>query len=549
MSPTRPTQHHVLERSLGPFSVIALLCLGALYLGPQSAIGQLTVTDNLVLRQDDFDLNSLDEFGQFGSALVTCDFDDDGYEDLAIGAPSVPILGLILQAGAVYVAYGGPDGLTLVGSQTLTQPPAGPDPPEQNDQFGGSLAAGDFNGDGRCDLAAGAAFEDVLTALSAGSVHVFSGTDTGLTTTSQVWTQDSPGVLEVAETNENFGFRLAAGDFDADGFADLAIAVEENDAGAVHVLFGGPAGLTSIDDDLIFQGDSLGTLGIQEALDGFGNALAVGYFDDDPYADLAIGAPGEDSQGLSSIGWVHVFYPDGSRFDDRRQMLFDQSFLGQSVESGDVFGSRLAVGDFDGDGRDDLTVASTGEGVGGQPGGPEVRFAGSVAALYGTSTGLSAVGSQVWTQDSASVSDQAEFGDFFGNGLAGGDFNGDGFDDLSVGVPFEDFEGGGVIDTGATHAFYGSLAGLSPEVGEQFHGQSGWGVGANENGDLFGLVMTAGDFNGDGVSTLVVGVQLEDVSGVEDTGVVRLITGVSALLIFGDGFENGNTAAWSAVVP
>ncbi|MBZ0111616.1 MAG: FG-GAP-like repeat-containing protein [Thermoanaerobaculia bacterium] len=538
-----PTATHARSRYMfSPIVLSTMFCLGALCLLPGSADAQLTVTDNLLLRQDDFDINSLEASNFFGTAVATCDFDGDGYQDLAIGASGTTVLGVIADAGAVYVAYGGAGGLTVAGGQTLTQPPTGSDPPEVTDFFGNSLAAGDFNGDGWCDLAAGAFREDLPFAVDAGSVHVFSGTANGLTSTSQVWTQDSPGVQDEAEHLEHFGIRLAAGDFDADGFADLAVTVQENSfAGAVHVLFGGLAGLDTIRDDFIFQGDPLGTSGVQEDSDNFGYALAVGHFDADPYADLAIGAPGEDWV-FDDVGWVYVFYGDAVGFVGRRHEFFDQSDIGQPIELDDGFGSSLVSGDFDGDGIDDLAITSTGEGVG-LPG-AEAQFAGSVAVLYGTPVGLSTVVAEVWTQDSDSVSDQAESFDSFGSGLASGDFDGDGRADLGIGVSQEDFEGGGHVDNGAVHAFYGSELGLSPAQGEQYHGQGGWGAGTTESGDYFGSVMTTGDFNRDGGAALIVGIPSEGVDGKSNAGVVVVITELPIPPIFVDGFETGDASAW-----
>ena len=67
---------------------------------------------------------------------------------------------------------------------------------------------------------------------------------------SQVLTQDSPGVPDTAESGDNFGVALASGDFDHDGFADLAVGVELEEvgdaagAGGVNVLYGSAGGLT-----------------------------------------------------------------------------------------------------------------------------------------------------------------------------------------------------------------------------------------------------------------------------------------------------------------
>src|SRR5688572_10534708 len=81
------------------------------------------------------------------------------------------------------------------------------------------------------------------------------------------------------------------------------------------------------------------------------------------------------------------------------------------------------VGDFNGDGADDLAVGVPYESVGGIPG------AGAVNVIYGQSgTGLISAGNQFWHQDTSGVLDVAEADDHFGAALTAGDINGDGFD-------------------------------------------------------------------------------------------------------------------------
>src|SRR5262245_7680398 len=76
----------------------------------------------------------------------------------------------------------------------------------------------DFNGDGFSDLAVGVSGEN----NNAGAVNVIYGSASGLTSTgNQVWTENSLG--ETSSAGDRFGISLAAGDFDNDGFADLAI--------------------------------------------------------------------------------------------------------------------------------------------------------------------------------------------------------------------------------------------------------------------------------------------------------------------------------------
>ena len=154
----------------------------------------------------------------------------------------------------------------------------------------------DFNNDGAADLAIGVPFEWVGAVEDAGAVHVLYGSAGGLQGPgSQFFTQDSPGIPGTVDLQDNFGFGLAAGDFDQDGFADLAIGVPGEDigtigsAGAVIALYGSAAGLTSSGAQLLTQAG-----GATELNDAFGGALAAGDFDDDGFADLAASVSGED---------------------------------------------------------------------------------------------------------------------------------------------------------------------------------------------------------------------------------------------------------------
>src|SRR6266545_2855115 len=134
----------------------------------------------------------------------------------------------------------------------------------------------DFNNDGADDLAVGVPFENVGSIVAAGAVNVLYGSPTGLTTIgSQFFTQ----VAGAVETDDEFGFELAAGDFNPDTFADLAAGApfedvgSRVDAGAVSVLPGSAGGLTAVGGQLFTQ-----VAGTVEAGDQFGFALATGDF-------------------------------------------------------------------------------------------------------------------------------------------------------------------------------------------------------------------------------------------------------------------------------
>jgi hypothetical protein len=465
-----------------------------------------------------------------GAAAVAVDalagFDHDGFGDLAIGVPFED-LSTIVDAGGVSVLYGSDaSGLTASGDQYWNQDGSGVlDSAETSDIFGSALAVGDFDGDDYADLAIGVPYQDVGGHLHAGAVHILYGSSSGLTSTGdQLWSQASSGIEGAAEDHDWFGQALAAGDFDGDGYDDLAIGAPGEDigtldsAGAVNIIYGSASGLSSSGDQLWHQ-SSDGIQGPAEAQDLFGFSLAAGDFDRDGCDDLAIGVVHEDVLAVVRAGAVNIIYGSAGGLTDvgNRWLHQDTSGILDTCETEDVFGWAVAAGDFDRDGYADLAIGVPGEDLSG------MSAVGAVNVVYGSSGGLTGAGDQFWYQGSAGTQNAAEDGDRFGRALTAGDFDGDGHDDLAVGVPYED--NGSTQDTGAVHVFYGTGGGLSATNDWWFCQSTAGMSGAAEEYDHFGLALAAGDFNGDGCADLAIGVPYEDLGTIDAAGAVNVVYG------------------------
>ena len=299
--------------------------------------------------------------------------------------------------------------------------------PQAGDRFAGAIAYGDIDGDGTTDVVLGSPGEDVGRFADAGAVTVVCGRTDGLEhRSSQTFTQ-SGRVAGRPGAGGAFGAAVATGDFDGDGFDDVAIGAPGQGvggvagAGAVTVLEGSPGGIRTDSSLAISRRGAVP--GDPVAGEAFGAALASGDLDDDGYDDLAIGAPG------AGAGAVVVVFGSQSGLDRSRTEIVTQG--GQPPRP--ARGRRRVRGGADRRRPRRRRAATISPSARPARISPEPATPGAVMVVEGNGRGLATTGILV-TQNGRARRPRVA-GDGYGAAVAIGDLDRDGIGDLVVGVP------------------------------------------------------------------------------------------------------------------
>jgi hypothetical protein len=350
------------------------------------------------------------------------------------------------------------------------------------------MVTGDFNGDGRLDLAVGAPDADFVsppgtpnpvTRADAGAVYILFGrTSFTLPTTIDAinTSQNQPDIrIYGAAANDNVGFSLAVGDVNGDSSQDLLIgapgadspgASPRVDVGAVYVMLGS-ATLVSKTIDLS-QANAINVAVFGErAGDRFGTALASGDVGGgSTTADIVVGAPlnkGANNDRTDG-GAAYVLY-GGTGFTPNPAtitLVLDLNVITANVRifgiAGSKFGSTVAVGDINASAPGDLI-----DGVpnANRPAPTAADDTGAVYLIFGGTNLNPAQGQTSKVFDIATAQQNvsiygADTGDHLGASVAAGDVTGDGIADLVMGAPDADGPGEGRANSGEAYLITGS---------------------------------------------------------------------------------------------
>lgn len=363
--------------------LIKLLCMVLSFTAALADCGDASKEENLSFMDTipDVIFTGESEGSYFSVGLgASGDLNGDGYADIVIGAPNHNNF-----RGRVYIHLGGKD-ISSVPDMILTGE-------TDETRLGQRVALGDVNNDG---------YDDLLTGgwgykFRQGRAYLYYGGKNFDGTCDKVFEAETG-------TKSGFGFEVALGDVNNDGYADLAIYADayNSEQGRVYLYYGASGKEMDTTPDKIFDGE--------QPHSKFGRYLIIGKdVDGDGYGDLLVGAPLWNGER----GRAYLYYggPDTS-MDTTADLIFT------GEQAGDRFARDIGLGDINGDGRADIVIGAARYKVG----------QGRVYIYYGD-TNRANIGSCDLTITGEPSPNRADFG----IGVVVADVNGDEYNDLLIG--------------------------------------------------------------------------------------------------------------------
>jgi hypothetical protein len=377
------------------------------------------------------------------------------------------------------------------------------------DSFGHSLdSIGDINGDGVTDAIV-TAFGDDQVATDMGALYILKLNIDGTVKSFTKITKNLNGFTGDIESGDIFGSGFAAiGDYNNDGFYDVAVGAEYDDDGG---MWNGAIYLLSLDtsgnvlSNQKISATSGGFTGTLTGTPAFGCDIAsIGDLNGDGVNDLAVGSR-RDGDGGTYHGALWILFMNANGTVHHQSKISDtQGNFTANLDTEDYFGVSVEyLGDFNNDGYIELAVGSHYDDDGG-------TNKGSIYILS-IDTGGSVVSYSKISDLSGGFSGVLNSGDKFGISIAKiGDLDNDGVIDIAVGAYRDNTAG---TDAGAFYILYMNVNGTVKSHLKITEGLDGFS-GDLDTGDLFGMALSSvgkfGDF-----FTLMVGTRLDDDSATD----------------------------------
>jgi Ca2+-binding RTX toxin-like protein len=411
----------------------------------------------------------------------------------------------------------------------------------KGDRLGEAVeSTGDLNGDGIDDL--------VVTAPNAGipstnansyyesdrrgKAYVVFGAPKGKSPANNLNNLNGSNGFTVSGLDAAYqlGSAVSTGDLNGDGIDDLVLGApgaglnvnrygytySENN-GEAYVIFGQKQGFNAKFDLQSLNGSNGFILKGIDASDLLGTTVtSAGDLNGDNIDDLAVSAIGSGQAVTNSGGFtasdrrgeVYVVFGKKSGFDTRPNLFNlngSNGFIVDGKDANDSLGSALSnVGDINGDGVDDLVIgaANAGNVLNSKFADGDSDQRGEVYLVFGSKSGFN---SRFSVKDRLTISGTG-LEDNLGTAVSSaGDLNGDGIKDLILGAANASTSGE-YTQEGQAYVLFGRQGGFGEQVDlNSLNGKNGFSLAGISPGDGLGNALSAGDFNGDGISDLLVG--------------------------------------------